>query len=109
MSLDALADRINAIARLTGTFTLRRGRPPREYFDKYRFEADPALLAEIAAGVLRCSPPAPRCSPGWSSAACRSPRRCRCAPASRRRSSARQAKAYGTAQLAEGATSSAGG
>jgi orotate phosphoribosyltransferase len=53
MSLDdtrilGLADRINTIARLTGTFTLRSGQIATEYFDKYRFEAQPALLAEIA-------------------------------------------------------------
>ena len=51
MSLDDLADQINTIARLTGTFTLRSGQTATEYFDKYRFEAQPALLAEIVAAV----------------------------------------------------------
>ncbi|MCL1951580.1 MAG: orotate phosphoribosyltransferase [Oscillospiraceae bacterium] len=35
-------------AHLTGTFTLRSGQVSDEYFDKYLFEARPALLAEIA-------------------------------------------------------------
>lgn len=47
-NLDALADQINAAARLTGTFTLRSGQTATEYFDKYRFEAQPALLRQIA-------------------------------------------------------------
>jgi orotate phosphoribosyltransferase len=33
--------------RLTGTFTLRSGRESSTYFDKYLFEADPALLARV--------------------------------------------------------------
>ncbi len=41
-----LAARIDAIARITGQFTLRSGQQATEYFDKYRFEADPALLVE---------------------------------------------------------------
>lgn len=55
--LDALADRINAVARLTGTFTLRSGQTATEYFDKYRFEALPHLLAEIAEAMVPIIPP----------------------------------------------------
>ena len=51
MSLELLAARVNSIARLTGTFTLRSGQIATEYFDKYRFEADPVLLADIAAAL----------------------------------------------------------
>lgn len=43
-----VARRIHAAAHLTGTFTLRSGRTATEYFDKYRFEADPVLLDDIA-------------------------------------------------------------
>jgi orotate phosphoribosyltransferase len=43
-----LALRIHAASHLTGQFTLRSGRTTTEYFDKYRFEADPVLLDEIA-------------------------------------------------------------
>ena len=56
MNLDALADEINAVARLTGTFTLRSGQIATEYFDKYRFEAQPALLARIAAAMAPMIP-----------------------------------------------------
>jgi orotate phosphoribosyltransferase len=43
-----LAHRIHAASHLTGQFVLRSGREATEYFDKYRFEADPVLLDEIA-------------------------------------------------------------
>ncbi len=56
-SIGALADEINAVARLTGTFTLRSGQIATEYFDKYRFEAQPALLARIAAAMAPLVPP----------------------------------------------------
>ena len=55
-SLDGLADEVNAIARLTGTFTLRSGQIATEYFDKYRFEAQPALLAKLAAAMAPLIP-----------------------------------------------------
>ena len=47
-AMDSLAARVAATAHLTGTFTLRSGRTASDYFDKYRFEGDPVLLAEIA-------------------------------------------------------------
>lgn len=56
MSLDALADRINTVSRLTGTFTLRSGQIATEYFDKYRFEALPDLLGEIADAMVPLIP-----------------------------------------------------
>jgi orotate phosphoribosyltransferase len=43
-----LASAIGARAYLTGSFVLRSGRIASEYFDKYRFESDPALLGAIA-------------------------------------------------------------
>ena len=43
-----LARRIYDCAHITGTFTLRSGAVSNEYFDKYLFEADPALLQDIA-------------------------------------------------------------
>ena len=42
-----LAARVFTASYLTGSFVLRSGRPADHYFDKYRFESDPALLAEI--------------------------------------------------------------
>lgn len=43
-----LARRVGQTCKLTGTFTLRSGRTATTYFDKYLFEADPVLLAEVA-------------------------------------------------------------
>lgn len=46
-----LAKRIYATSNLKGTFVLRSGAVSNEYFDKYLFEADPALLREIAVAL----------------------------------------------------------
>lgn len=43
-----LARAIYKVAHLTGEFKLRSGLTSNEYFDKYRFEAQPELLREIA-------------------------------------------------------------
>lgn len=51
-----LARRIYEVAHLTGTFTLRSGRVSTEYFDKYQFEADPVLLADIAEAMATLVP-----------------------------------------------------
>ena len=51
-----LARRVRERCRLTGRFILRSGRVADEYFDKYQFEADPALLSEIAAGMAPLVP-----------------------------------------------------
>jgi len=48
MDRNQLAQEIYGTAHLTGTFTLRSGQVSGEYFDKYLFEANPALLAKIA-------------------------------------------------------------
>lgn len=45
------------VAHLTGTFTLRSGQVSNEYFDKYLFEADPALLRAIAEAMAALVPP----------------------------------------------------
>ncbi|HEY9226279.1 MAG TPA: orotate phosphoribosyltransferase [Gemmatimonadaceae bacterium] len=48
MERGELAQRIAAVSRLTGTFTLRSGIVSDHYFDKFQFEADPQLLQSIA-------------------------------------------------------------
>jgi orotate phosphoribosyltransferase len=48
MERDALAKEIYDTAHITGEFVLRSGVTSTEYFDKYRFEANPALLRAIA-------------------------------------------------------------
>ena len=47
----------SSAAHLTGTFTLRSGATSTEYFDKYRFEADPFLLRSIAEHLRILIPP----------------------------------------------------
>ncbi|OAA26488.1 orotate phosphoribosyltransferase [Frankia sp. EI5c] len=54
--IDALAVRVRAASHLTGTFVLRSGRTSTEYFDKYLFEAEPALLADIVAAMAEQLP-----------------------------------------------------
>lgn len=53
---EALADRVDALCRVRGRFVLRSGRVTDEYFDKYRFEADPVLLDDIAARLAGLVP-----------------------------------------------------
>ena len=54
---DDLARDIDAVCRLTGTFTLRSGQVSSEYFDKYLFEAQPQLLARVAQQMVPLLPP----------------------------------------------------
>ena len=51
-----LARDIDATCRLTGRFTLRSGQQAEEYFDKYLFEADPALLRRVAEAMVELLP-----------------------------------------------------
>ncbi|WP_328519660.1 orotate phosphoribosyltransferase [Kribbella sp. NBC_00359] len=52
MELAELGRRIYATAHLTGEFVLRSGQTTSEYFDKYRFEADPVLLDAVAEAMV---------------------------------------------------------
>lgn len=56
MTDQSLAADVNAASKLTGTFKLRSGQVSSEYFDKYRFEADPRLLRRVAARMLELVP-----------------------------------------------------
>jgi orotate phosphoribosyltransferase len=51
-----LAARVFAASHLSGTFVLRSGRTADHYFDKYRFESDPVLLAEIVSALVPLVP-----------------------------------------------------
>ena len=51
-----LAADIDACCRLQGEFTLRSGQVSSEYFDKYLFEADPALLARVVDRMVALVP-----------------------------------------------------
>ena len=69
----ALAADIDARCRLTGTFTLRSGQVADTYFDKYLFEADPALLKRVAEQMVPLLPEdtdlRPNCEWGYGTAA----------------------------------------
>ena len=102
MTTDAtLAADIDATRRLTGEFTLRSGQVADTYFDKYLFEAQPALLDRVAARMVDLLPEGPSCS---AARARRHPDRDHGVgedglPAFFVR---KKAKEYGTAKLAEG-------
>ncbi len=51
-----MAARVYAASHLTGTFVLRSGRRADHYFDKYRFESDPVLLADIVSAMVPLVP-----------------------------------------------------
>ena len=55
MSKEQLAGRIKQVAYLEGDFTLRSGAKSKYYLDKYLFETQPDILAELG----RCWPGAP--------------------------------------------------
>ncbi len=54
-----LARRIQEVSYLSGTFKLRSGQTSWFYWDKYRFESDPELLAEVVAGLEGLLPAEP--------------------------------------------------
>jgi orotate phosphoribosyltransferase len=56
MSDPTLARDVDACCRLTGEFTLRSGQVALEYFDKYLFESDPALLGRVVDQMLGLLP-----------------------------------------------------
>lgn len=56
MNRTDLATKIYACSHLTGSFLLRSGKTSTEYFDKYQFESDPALLREIAKSLAPLVP-----------------------------------------------------
>jgi orotate phosphoribosyltransferase len=56
MDRSELARQIYKVSHLTGEFTLRSGVVSHEYFDKYRFESDPALLLAIAEAMSGAIP-----------------------------------------------------
>jgi orotate phosphoribosyltransferase len=57
VDLDELGARGAERCLLQGEFVLRSGRTAAHYFDKYRFESDPRLLADIARAAAPLIPP----------------------------------------------------
>ena len=56
LSRTELAKKIFQVAHLTGEFKLRSGKTSNQYFDKYRFESQPELLANIASQMASLIP-----------------------------------------------------
>jgi len=98
-----LARRVRDVSRLTGEFVLRSGRIADEYFDKYQFEADPALLDQLAERMAVLIPEGTDVLAGLEmggiAVVTALARHARLPTAFVRK----QAKQYGTARLAEGA------
>jgi orotate phosphoribosyltransferase len=94
---DDLAAAIYATSHITGEFVLRSGVTSTEYFDKYRFEADPVLLCDIAAALVALVPDDTEVLAGLATALSQLTG----IPAAFVR---KEAKTYGTCQLAEGAS-----
>jgi orotate phosphoribosyltransferase len=100
---DDLATAIYETAHITGEFVLRSGVTSTEYFDKYRFEADPVLLRDIAAALVGMVPEATEVLAGLELGGvpiATALSQLTGIPAAFVR---KEAKTYGTCQLAEGA------
>ena len=103
MDRQALAARLGEDCRLSGKFTLRSGEVASTYFDKYFFESDPELLEAVAAHMAELVPRSTEVLAGLELGG---------VPVATALSLAtglpvafvrKEAKAYGTAKLAEGA------
>jgi len=99
---DELARAIYESSHLTGTFTLRSGAVSHEYFDKYRFESDPRLLRVIAEALAPLLPETTQALAGLELGGV--PLATMISQATRLPAVfvRKQAKTYGTCQLAEG-------
>jgi orotate phosphoribosyltransferase len=97
-----LARRTYQAAHLTGTFTLRSGRVSSEYFDKYRFEADPVLLRDIGSALAPLVPPGTDALAGLELGGVPVATTLALALGIPARFVRKQAKEYGTCRLAEG-------
>ena len=102
-SFAQLAHDVNAICRLTGTFTLRSGQIASEYFDKYRFEAQPALLRRIAEALAPLIPAGTEVLAGLEMGGIPIATALSLHTGIPAAFVRKEAKTYGTAQLAEGA------
>jgi len=101
--LAALARRVGAACRLTGSFTLRSGQVSSTYFDKYLFEADPELLAAVARAALPLIPPDTEVLAGLELGGVPVATAMSLATGLPMAFVRKEAKRYGTAKLAEGA------
>jgi orotate phosphoribosyltransferase len=100
---ETLARDIDATCRLTGEFTLRSGQVADTYFDKYLFEADPELLAAVAQAALPLIPSNTEVLAGLELGGVPVATALSLATGLPAAFVRKEAKAYGTAKLAEGA------
>lgn len=97
-----LAALVEERCRLRGHFVLRSGLETDTYFDKYRFEADPALLREVAAAMVELVPEGTEVLAGLEMGGIPVATALSLATGLPAVFVRKQAKAYGTAKLAEG-------
>ena len=97
-----LARRIYWRSHLTGEFTLRSGAASREYFDKYLFEADPALALAVAVDRVTLIPDGVDALAGLELGGVPLATLCSQLSGLPTLFVRKQAKTYGTCQLAEG-------
>src|SRR3954452_8711303 len=102
MERAALARAVYDVAHITGTFRLRSGVTSDEYFDKYLFEADPALLRELAEAMAPLVPSGGDALAGLEMGGIPVATMLSQVTGLPCRFVRKQAKEYGTAKLAEG-------
>jgi orotate phosphoribosyltransferase len=98
-----LARRVNERCRLTGTFMLRSGQTAETYFDKYLFEGDPVMLRDIAEQMIPLIPEGTEVLAGLELGGVPVVTALSLATGLPAAFVRKEAKAYGTARLAEGA------
>ncbi len=103
MDRQMLARTINQRCRLEGSFTLRSGQTATHYFDKYLFEGDPELLAEVVAHAVPLVPPGTEVLAGLELGGVPIATALSLATGLEAAFVRKAAKTYGTARLAEGA------
>lgn len=94
---------MGAACRLTGIFTLRSGQVADTYFDKYLFEGDPGLLAEVAQAAVPLIPEGTEVLAGLELGGVPVATALSLATGLPAAFVRKEAKTYGTAKLAEGA------
>lgn len=97
-----LARRVSEAAHLTGHFVLRSGATSDEYFDKYRFEADPDLLRDLAVALADLVPDGVDALAGLELGGVPLATALSLHTGIPQRMVRKEAKEYGTRQLAEG-------
>ncbi len=102
MDRTELADRISAVSQLSGSFLLRSGTVADTYFDKYLFESDPELLQAIAQLMLPLIPQDTEILAGLELGGIPVVTALSIASGLPAVFVRKEAKAYGTAKLAEG-------